>query len=103
MKYEVQSRFCVIGVGNRYDAVFLDKMSSIGNEQGFVTQIQPQDVLSSQGPKADKAADFASKALKNLEVTEGVYVPIAGKQVFVPMVGSSNDKFMFKLDTFISK
>jgi hypothetical protein len=39
MKYEVQSRFCVIGVGNNYDAAFLDKMSSIGNEQGFVTQI----------------------------------------------------------------
>jgi len=37
MKFEVQSRFCVIGVGNSYDAVFLDKMSSMGNEQGFVT------------------------------------------------------------------
>ncbi len=41
MNYEVQSRFCVIGVGNDYDAVFLDRMSSIGNEQGFVMQIQP--------------------------------------------------------------
>jgi hypothetical protein len=76
MKYQVQSRFCVIGVGNYYDANFLDKMSSIGNEQGFVTSIEPQDFMGSQG--ADKAADFASKALKNLEVTEGVYLDIAG-------------------------
>jgi uncharacterized protein with von Willebrand factor type A (vWA) domain len=36
LNYEVQSRFCVIGVGHDYDAVFLDRMSSIGNEQGFV-------------------------------------------------------------------
>ena len=42
-------------------------------------------------------------ALKNLEVTEGVYIPIAGTQVFVPMVGSSNDKVIFKVDTYISR
>ncbi len=59
--------------------------------------------MDAYGYKADKASDFASKALKNLEVTEGVYVPIAWIQTFVPMVGLSNDKVIFKVDTFISK
>ena len=41
INHEVQSRFCVIGVGSSYDAVFLDRMASIGNEHGFVLQMQP--------------------------------------------------------------
>lgn len=45
MNFEVVSKFCVIGVGHDYDAVFLDKLSSIGSHQGFVTQLNPSEIM----------------------------------------------------------
>ena len=53
--------------------------------------------------KASVAADFATKALKNLDVTEGLYIPVAGKQIFVPMVAKENGQAVFKVESFIPK
>jgi hypothetical protein len=40
--------------------------------------------------------------IKNFELTEGIFLTIAGEQVFVPMVKISNDRVIFRTDTFIS-
>ena len=39
VKREIQSKFCVMGIGSEHDSQFLDKISQTGNEQGIYVSI----------------------------------------------------------------